>query len=505
MKVKNALISVWDKRGVVEFSRGLSELGINIISTGGTASLLRASGIKVKEVSELTGYPEILNKRVKTLHTFIYAGILARRNVPEDMKTLKKMQIEPIDMVVVNFYPFKDMSKKVKSLKELVEYIDIGGPTMVRASAKNFSDVIVVVDPDDYGWVLKKLRKGGVSEKDRLKLALKAFSLTAEYDAFIFSHISKMKRMENGKKFLIMNKVQELRYGENPHQKASLYISPLDEEIYEQLHGKELSYNNIIDMTSAALLVSEFSKPTAAIIKHTNPCGAASADTITQAYQKARLTDPVSAFGGIVGLNRPVDEETAKLLSETFLEVIIAPDFTEKALSILTAKKNLRLVKVDFRKLKKYKEEIRSVPGGYLVQDVDDIDYEEKNLRVVTKAKPSEAQMESLLFAWKICKYVKSNAIVIANDSQLIGVGAGQMSRVDSAKIAVMKSLLPLKDAVAASDAFFPFRDGVDVLADAGIKAIIQPGGSVRDEEVIKAADERGIAMVFTGIRHFRH
>jgi phosphoribosylaminoimidazolecarboxamide formyltransferase/IMP cyclohydrolase len=504
MKPKNALISVWDKRGIVEFCKGLSELGVNIVSTGGTASLLKSSGINVKEVSELTGYPEILNKRVKTLHTFIYAGILARRDVPEDMNTLKKMGIEPIDIVVVNFYPFREMSKKVKSLGELIEYIDIGGPTMVRASAKNYRDVLVIVDPDDYQWVLEGLKKEKITEKDRFKLALKAFSVTAEYDAFIFSHLSKIKKVESDKKFFVLKKVEDLRYGENPHQKAAFYISD-SEKIYEQIHGKELSYNNIIDMYSAALLVSEFEKPTAVIIKHTNPCGVASAKTLSEAYKNARQTDPVSAFGGIVGLNRKVDEETAKLLSETFLEVIIAPEFDRKALSILTAKKNLRLVRVNFKELKNYKEELRSVPGGFLIQDTDRVDYDKKSLKVVTKIKPTKAQMESLLFAWKVCKYVKSNAIVIAKGTQLIGVGAGQMSRVDSAKIAVMKALLPLEGSVAASDAFFPFRDGVDVLADAGVKAIIQPGGSVRDEEVIKAADERKIAMVFTGIRHFKH
>lgn len=504
MEVKNALVSVWTKRGIVELCKGLSEMGVQIISTGGTASHLKSSGINVKEVSEFTGYPEILNKRVKTLHTFIYAGILARRSVPEDMMVLKKMGIEPIDMVVVNFYPFKEMSKKVKSVEDLLEFIDIGGPTMVRASAKNYMDVLVVVDPDDYQWVIDGLKKGDINEKDRFKLALKAFSLTAEYDAFISSHLSKIRKFDIGKRFFVMNKLEDLRYGENPHQKASLYISD-SEKSYEQLHGKELSYNNIIDMSSAALLVSEFQKPTAVIIKHTNPCGAASANTISEAYKKARLTDPVSAFGGIVGLNREVDEETAKILSETFLEVVIAPQFSGKALSILTAKKNLRLVKADFKKLKNYRTELRSVPGGYLIQDTDRVDYKKNSLRVVTKVKPTKSQMESLLFAWRICKYVKSNAIVIAKDFQLIGVGAGQMSRVDSAKIAVMKALLPLKDSVAASDAFFPFRDGVDVLADAGVKAIIQPGGSVRDEEVIKAADERKIAMVFTGIRHFKH
>ncbi len=504
MKVKNALVSVWDKRGIVEFCKGLSELGINIISTGGTASLLKSSGMSVKGVSELTGYPEILNKRVKTLHTFIYAGILARRDVDEDMVTLKKMVIEPIDMVVVNFYPFDEMSKKIRSIGELIEYIDIGGPSMVRASAKNYKDVLVIVDPKDYQWVLDGLRKGKISEKDRFKLALKAFSLTAEYDAFIFCHLLKMRKLDADKKFFVLKKVEDLRYGENPHQKAALYVSQ-SEKIYEQIHGKELSYNNIIDMSSAVLLVSEFENPTAVIIKHTNPCGVACAKTLSEAYKNARQTDPVSAFGGIVGLNRAVDEETAKLLSETFLEVIVAPQFSEKALSILTAKKNLRLVRVNFKELKNYKVELRSVPGGYLIQDTDRIDYDKKSIKVVTKVKPTKAQMESLLFAWKVCKYVKSNAIVIARGTQLVGVGAGQMSRVDSAKIAVMKALLPLKDSVAASDAFFPFRDGVDVLADAGVKAIIQPGGSVRDEEVIKAADERKIAMVFTGIRHFKH
>lgn len=513
MKVRRVLISVSDKTGIIEFARGLVELGWEVISTGGTASLLQQQGVPVTLVSEVTGFPEILEGRVKTLHPAIHGGILARR-VPEHLEELNRQGIELIEMVVVNLYPFlQTISRPEVTLEEAIENIDIGGPAMVRAAAKNFEYVTVVVNPARYQQILEVLRQEGeVPRPLRMELAQEAFLHTSEYDFQVQGYLARQLEREQKtegmpRRFILVGeKLMDLRYGENPHQKAAFYSRPGrgGAGVLQQLHGKELSYNNLLDLNSAWSLVQEFSAPAAVIIKHTNPCGAAQGKDLTEAYQRALEADPVSAFGGIVALNRPVDEKTASLLSEIFLEVVAAPGFEPRALDILRAKKNLRLLSL-LPQDGDAEHEIKTVPGGFLVQEVDRVDLDPHNLQVVTRRQPTPEEWEDLHFAWRVVKHVKSNAIVVCRGRQTLGVGAGQMNRVGSVRIALEQAKEKARGAVLASDAFFPFRDSVDEAGRAGITAIIQPGGSVRDEESIQAADEYGIAMVFTGVRHFKH
>lgn len=509
---KYALISVSDKRGVVNFAQGLQELGYEIISTGGTAKTLQEAGVKVTPVAELTGFPEILDGRVKTLHPMIHGGILAR-NTENHLQQLADLGIKPIDLVVVNLYPFKEtIAKEGVSLEEAIENIDIGGPTMVRAAAKNYERVTVVVNPERYTEVLGQLsHNGAVNLTTRQKLALEAFSHTASYDQAVSLYLD---RQWGGKEFpehwfMEGEKIQKLRYGENPHQKAAFYGFKGNREGTiagaEQLQGKELSYNNLVDLQSAWAIATEFSQPAAAIIKHTNPCGASIGVDLHEAYVRAYSSDPLSAYGGIVGLNREVDEATAEELSKTFLEAIIAPSFSEEAVSILGKKNNLRLVVMGNKKPIEKEYWIEPVSGGFLVQERDLMKVSAQDLRIVTKKEPTPEQVEELLYAWQIVKHVKSNAIVVTKNKQILGVGAGQMNRVGSAKIALEQAKEKVRGAVLASDAYFPFSDTIEVAANMGITAIIQPGGSIRDEDVITKANEYGLAMVFTGVRHFKH
>ena len=516
---KQALISVSDKTGIVEFSKELVSLGFHLLSTGGTARLLEKEGVEVEEVADYTGFPEMLDGRVKTLHPKIHAGILARRDCPEHMKALQEHGIDPIDLVVVNLYPFEQtIARPDCTFAQAIENIDIGGPTMIRAAAKNHASVAVVVDPADYSRIIEEIRnKGEVTAKTRLALAKKVFAHTARYDGAITNYLTSLG--EDNKPATrfpqVLNrqwvKVQDMRYGENPHQQAAFYreqqVAPGLLAGYTQLHGKELSYNNIADTDTAWDMARSFDMPACVIIKHANPCGAAVGLNAAEAYKKAFRTDSKSAFGGIIAFNREVDLETATLVSKQFAEVVIAPSFSEEAKGLLEQKKNLRLLLVagghaqnDF--------DMKRVGGGLLVQTPDTQICPESALKVVTKKKPTSEQIADMMFAWRVCRWVKSNAIVYAHSGMTLGVGAGQMSRVDSARIAEQKaeeSGLSLAGSAAASDAFFPFRDGLDVICDAGATCVIQPGGSIRDGEVIAAADERGIAMVFTGERHFRH
>ncbi len=509
---KGALISVSDKRGVVDFARGLKELGYQIISTGGTALILQEAGIAVTPVSEITGYPEILDGRVKTLHPIIHGGILAR-NTEEHLQQLADLGINLIDLVVVNLYPFREtIAKEGVTLEEAIENIDIGGPTMVRAAAKNYERVAVVVNPDRYTEVLGQLSHDGkINLTMRKKLALEAFTHTASYDQAVSLYLDRVWEDQEFPEhwFLEGEKIQKLRYGENPHQKAAFYGFNGKREGTlagaEQLQGKELSYNNLVDLESAWSIVLEFSKPAASIIKHTNPCGASIGEDLCEAYIRAYNSDSISAFGGIVGLNREVDQRTAEEISKTFLEAIIAPAFSEEALVILSEKKNLRLIAMGYQQAKKKEYWIEPISGGFLVQERDRAQVSKDDLHVVTKKQPTEEQIEELLYAWKIVKHIKSNAIVVTKDKQIMGVGAGQMNRVGAAKIALEQAKGQVRGAVLASDAFFPFSDTVELAAKMGIGAIIQPGGSIRDEDVIAKANEYGIAMVFTGIRHFKH
>lgn len=503
-----ALISVSNKNGVVEFAQGLESLGYEIISTGGTYNTLKDAGIKVSQVADITGFPEILDGRVKTLHPSVHGGILARRT-PEHLEQLEQNKITPIDIVVVNLYPFREtISKTGVTLTDAIENIDIGGPAMVRASAKNFENVIIIVNPDNYATVIKELQeKGNLRYEKRLELAFEAFSHTAAYDSMISNYLADLQGLKLPETMVVAGeKVYDLRYGENPHQKAAFYKlakpgSGLPDAI--QHNGKELSYNNIIDTQAAWELVKEFREPACVIIKHTNPCGTAIGDDVLDAYTRAFDADPVSAFGGIVAFNRTVDKATAIKAAEPFMEVIIAPGYEAGALEIFAEKKNLRILELPIN----IEEEllVRSVEGGFVVQEADTGVPAPKDIQLVTKLKPSDAEMEELLFAQKIVKHVKSNAIVISKNKQSIGVGAGQMNRVGSAGIALEQGGERCEGAVLASDAFFPFKDTVELAARYGIKAIIQPGGSVRDEESIAACDELGIAMVFTGMRHFKH
>jgi phosphoribosylaminoimidazolecarboxamide formyltransferase/IMP cyclohydrolase len=518
-RVQRAILSVTDKTGLVEFARQLSVLGIELISTGGTAKLLRDSGIAVKDISELTGFPEMLDGRVKTLHPKVHGGILHRRENPTHTAAVAEHGILPIDMVVVNLYAFeKTAAKPGVAFEELIENIDIGGPSMIRSAAKNFHDVAVVTSPTDYQAIAEELASaGGVSLETKWRLAQKAFATTAAYDSAIASTLEKIPadfHLPQGKEEafpqtlrLSLQKALDLRYGENPHQKAAMYSDGSGAGVANarQLQGKELSYNNIVDLQAAWDLAQEFDPDEAAacaIIKHTNPAGAATGKTLAEAYKRALECDPVSAFGGVIGVNRPIDGEAAEEMHKLFLEVIGAPSFDEAAKARFATKKNLRLVEV---KAAPQKWILKNVSGGILLQDNDSRPLQDIDLKVVTQRVPTPEEARALLFAWKVCKHVKSNAIVYARDGQTVGVGAGQMSRVDSAKIGAMKAQLPLKGTVAASDAFFPFPDGVEEIAKAGATAIIQPGGSQRDPEVIAAADRLGLAMLFTGVRHFRH
>lgn len=515
--LKRVLLSVTDKSGLAEFAKGLADLGAELISTGGTAKLLRDAGLTVKDVSEVTGFPEMLDGRVKTIHPRIAGGVLAIRANRDHLEALKTHDIPLIDMVVVNLYDFAGAAAKPgATIEELVENIDIGGPTMIRAAAKNYQDVAVVTAVEDYGKVLDELRSSGgtLSLKTKWDLARKAFALTARYDAAITARLAGIevadeKFTENAAglpSFLSVSlpRRQSLRYGENPHQSAALYGSGTEGVANgEQLHGKELSYNNLVDLDAAWQLVCEFGAPAAVIIKHTNPCGCAEQANLTDAYRKALEADPISAFGGVLAFNRDVDADTAAEVSKLFVEAIAAPGFTQKALSVLAAKKNLRLLKV--RGGVKAETMLKSITGGVLAQTADIATMDESTVRVVTERKPTESEWTALRFGWKVCKHVKSNAIVYAKAGQLIAAGAGQMSRVDSVKVGAMKAVLPLEGCVVASDAFFPFPDGLEAAAANGATAFIQPGGSVKDQEVIDAANRLGVTMVFTGLRHFRH
>jgi phosphoribosylaminoimidazolecarboxamide formyltransferase/IMP cyclohydrolase len=519
-RIQRAILSVTDKTGIVDFARQFSGLGVELISTGGTAKLLRDSGIAVKDISELTGFPEMLDGRVKTLHPKVHGGILHRRENPAHTAAVAEHGIQPIDMVVVNLYAFeKTAAKPGAAFEELIENIDIGGPSMIRSAAKNFHDVAVVTSPDDYAAVADELARSGgaLSLETKWRLAQKAFATTAAYDSAIASTLERIPDVKNpqlsaAEPFpqtlrLSFQKTLDLRYGENPHQKAAMYSngSGVGVANARQLQGKELSYNNIVDLQAAWDLAQEFDPEDAAfcaIIKHTNPAGAATGKTLAEAYKRALECDPVSAFGAVIGVNRPIDGEAAEEMHKLFLEVIAAPGFDDAAKARFATKKNLRLVEV---KAASQKWMLKNVSGGILLQDNDSRPLQDIDLKVVTQRAPTPEETRALLFAWKVCKHVKSNAIVYARDGQTVGVGAGQMSRVDSAKIGAMKAQLPLKGTVAASDAFFPFPDGVEEIAKAGATAIIQPGGSQRDPEVIAAADRLGLAMLFTGVRHFRH
>ncbi len=527
-KISRALISVSDKSGVVEFAKMLHAMNVEILSTGGTAKSLNDAGIPVIEVSDYTGSPEIMDGRLKTLHPKIHGGLLAMRSNPKHMKEIADNGIGPIDMVVVNLYPFEaTIAKNDCTLEHAIENIDIGGPTMLRAASKNWQDVAVVTDPADYSVIIDEMEKhsGSVAKETCFRLAQKVFAATAKYDAAICNYLNRLNgpTLDNRDEFpstlgLNFTKVQPMRYGENPHQKAAFYRdSSLEKDACclangMQLQGKELSYNNIMDADGALELVKEFRDKTAAvIIKHTNPCGAALGATIAEAFVKARDCDPVSSFGGIVALTKGVDIATAKAIGDTFFEVIIAPDFDKEALEFLKAKKNLRLLKVPPLSNKPKQEgfSLRRVVGGLLVQDFDNAMVDVRECKVVTKRRPTDEEFAALAFGWRVVKHVKSNAIVLSNNERLLGMGSGQTSRVDSVKIAKMKVEAYSPDynglRVMASDAFFPFRDGMDLAKDCGCTAVIQPGGSIRDDDVIKAADEHGIAMVFTAMRHFRH
>ncbi|MDA8233431.1 MAG: bifunctional phosphoribosylaminoimidazolecarboxamide formyltransferase/IMP cyclohydrolase [Clostridia bacterium] len=516
MKVKRALISVSNKAGVVEFARGLADLGVELISTGGTFKTIKEAGVPVKYVTEVTGFPEILDGRVKTLNPKIHGGILARR-VPEHLKQLEEHGIGTIDLVAVNLYPFKEtISKPNVTLEDAIENIDIGGPAMVRASAKNYEGVVIVVNPNSYGQILDYLKSSGDVPNDvRLKLSAEAFGHTAEYDSLITGYLSSLAGEEEKEIFPetlkpVFSKVQDLRYGENPHQKAVFYrdnyVTGACVGNARQLHGKELSFNNIMDINSAFELVREFQDPAAVIIKHNNPCGTAWAANLHEAYVKAFTADEVSAFGGIVGLNRPVDGATAGEINKTFIEAVIAPGYTPEALEILKKKENLRILETGAMEANLGADwDMKKVNGGLLIQEVDRGEVKPEELKVVSEKQPTPEQLKELLFAWKVVKHVKSNAIVVTKDGRTIGVGAGQMNRVGSAKIAFEQAGEKAQGAVLASDAFFPFRDTIDEAAKAGITAIIQPGGSMRDEESIQAANEHGLVMIFTGMRHFKH
>jgi phosphoribosylaminoimidazolecarboxamide formyltransferase/IMP cyclohydrolase len=523
-KIHRALLSVTDKSGLVDFARRLAAHGVELVSTGGTARALREAGLTVLDISELTGFPEMLDGRVKTLHPKVHGGILHIRENAEHRAAVESHGIQPIDMVVVNLYAFeKTASRPGATFAEVIENIDIGGPSMVRSAAKNFEDVAVVTSASDYASLTEELQahNGALTRDTRWRLAKSAFALTAAYDTAIANTLEEMRVPQVREANLgLLDSPEDapfpstlrlayplampLRYGENPHQRAALYNDQSGTGVAgaQQLQGKELSYNNLVDLDACWELIQEFDQTAVAIIKHTNPAGTAIGSSVVEAYQRALAADPISAFGGVIGVNREVDAEAAEEIAKLFVEAVAAPSYTPEALTRFAAKKNLRLIAVNPGKSARV---IKQVSGGLLLQDGDSARVSAKDLKIVTARKPTEAEIDSLLFAWRVCKHVKSNAIVYARNGQTLGVGAGQMSRVDSAKFGAMKAVLPLADCVAASDAFFPFADGLEAVAAAGATAVIQPGGSVRDEEVIAAADKLGVAMVFTGIRHFRH
>ena len=507
MKITRALISVSDKTGVAAFARALERQGVDIISTGGTAALLRKEKIPVREISNFTAFPEVLDGRVKTLHPRVHGGLLYKRGNPKHEAEARECGFDPIDLVVVNLYPFEaTVAKQGVQLAEAIENIDIGGPSMIRSAAKNYESVTVVVDPADYDVVLENMRdnKGETTLKLRERLAIKAFVRTADYDRAISSFLNK-EQTTDASFSLSLPLAMRLRYGENPHQTAALYGD--FDKYFEKFHGKELSFNNILDISAATNLIAEFEEPTVAILKHTNPCGVGSDADLRKAWNKAFATDKQAPFGGIIVCNRPLTEPLAKVISEIFSEVIIAPDFEIEARAILQKKKNLRLIRL----LTPAKDarptiDLRSVCGGVLVQDAD-VDGEIKP-KVVTKRKPTKTELNAMLFSWRVVKHVKSNAIVYAKSDRALGIGAGQMSRIDASRIAVWKASeagLSLKGSAVASDAFFPFPDGLIAAGEAGATCAIQPGGSIRDKDVIAAANERNMAMIFTGVRHFRH
>ena len=524
--IKRALISVSDKTGIIEFAQALNQLGVELLSTGGTAKLFRDNNIPVIEVSDYTGFPEMLDGRVKTLHPKVHGGILGRRDLPEHVAAMQQQGIPNIDMVIVNLYPFEaTVARADCTLEDAIENIDIGGPAMVRSAAKNWKDVAVLTDANQYAEVLAELKStGALSQQTTFALSVAAFNRISNYDGAISDYLSSFNT--DGTRNLFPNqvnghfvKVQDLRYGENSHQQAALYrdLYPAPGSLVsaEQLQGKELSYNNIADADAAWEAVKSFTGVACVIVKHANPCGVALGTTTLEAYQKAFKTDPTSAFGGIIAFNSTVDGTAAEAVSKQFVEVLIAPDFTAEALAIFKAKANVRVLKIALPKGGKNAWEngrnaidSKRIGSGILLQTADNHELSQADLKIVTKKQPTPQQLSDLLFAWNVAKYVKSNAIVFCGDGMTLGVGAGQMSRVDSTKIAAIKAQnagLSLQGSVVASDAFFPFRDGVDVLADAGASCVIHPGGSMRDDEVIAAADERGLAMVVTGIRHFRH
>jgi phosphoribosylaminoimidazolecarboxamide formyltransferase/IMP cyclohydrolase len=511
--IKRALISVSDKTGIVEFAAELAKMGVEVITTGGTQSLLKEKGVPVIGISEVTGFPEILDGRVKTLHPAVHSGLLAVRDEPEHVEQMKKLGLDYIDLVVVNLYPFAaTIAKPNVSYEDAIENIDIGGPTMLRSAAKNHAFVTVIVDASDYGKVLDEIRANqDTSLETRKHLAAKVFRHTGAYDALIGDYLSKQMGEPMPEKYTVtFEKVQDLRYGENPHQKAAFYRKPLaaagNIATALQLHGKELSYNNINDANTALQIVKEFSEPAVVAVKHMNPCGVGIGATIHEAYQKAYAADPTSIFGGIIAANRTIGEETAQLLNDIFLEIVIAPDYTPAALEILQKKKNIRLLKLSGAASDTNPEMIvTTIAGGMLVQESDTYQLIDADLKVVSERQPTEAEMKQLLFAWKVVKHVKSNAIVLAADDMTIGVGAGQMNRVGAAKIAIEQAGEKAKGSVLASDAFFPMGDTVELAAKAGITAVIQPGGSIKDEDSIKAANAHGIVMVMTGVRHFKH
>jgi len=520
--IRRALLSVTDKTGLVEFARVLAGRGVELISTGGTARALRESGLTVKDISDLTGFPEMLDGRVKTLHPRVHGGLLYIRGNAEHESAVAAHDIQPIDMVVVNLYAFeKTAAQPGVAFGHLIENIDIGGPSMVRSAAKNFEDVAIVTRVSDYLALTEELKSnnGGLTRETRWRLAKQAFSTTSAYDSAIANALDKIAEAPEPTQPIApeaepqvlpstlrinMLLAQSLRYGENPHQRAALYSdgSGLGIAGATQLQGKELSYNNLVDLDACWELAQEFDLPAVIIVKHTNPCGGATGHTVLEAYQKALACDPVSAFGGVIGINRPVDAEAAAEIAKLFVEAIAAPSFTPEARERFSAKKNLRLVEV---RPAPQRPVVKNVSGGLLLQDADTGRVTEDELKVVTWRPPSPEELRALIFAWRVCKHVKSNAIVYARDGQTIGIGAGQMSRVDAARFGAQKAVLPLQGTVAASDAFFPFPDGLEAVAAAGATAVIQPGGSVKDEDVIAAADRLGLAMVFTGIRHFRH
>ena len=523
-----ALLSVSDKTGVLEFAQGLHALGVSLLSTGGTAKLLLEAGLPVTEVADHTGFPEMLDGRVKTLHPKVHGGLLARRDLPAHMASLQEHGIATIDLLVVNLYPFEaTVAKPGCTLEDAIENIDIGGPAMVRSAAKNWQDVAVLTDASQYAGVLGELQVGGISKKTKFALSVAAFNRIANYDAAISNHLSAI--LEDGSHAAFsaqansnLVKLQDLRYGENPHQSAAFYrdLHPAPGSLVsaKQLQGKELSYNNIADADAAWECVKSFDVPACVIVKHANPCGVAIGSSSAEAYAKAFQTDPTSAFGGIIAFNTPVDGATAQALSKQFVEVLMAPSFTAEALAVFQAKANVRVLEISLAGVNRggstawergqNSHDVKRVGSGLLIQTADNHVLQRSDLKVVTQLAPTEQQLDDLLFAWKVAKFVKSNAIVFCKDGMTMGVGAGQMSRLDSARIASIKAghaQLPLAGTAVASDAFFPFRDGLDVVVDAGATCVVQPGGSMRDQEVIDAANERGVAMVFSGVRHFRH